>query len=256
MSFFHRKKAVIPPVSSAVVEPVIDTMTHVGGVGRHQAILAGPVRRVRVELMPWEKGDTITAKIDGERVGELSYSTELHRVLLAMRKGGLPPVVVDGEVRRGDILPRYLAVALPEISALKAFAPEGWEPAKSPEGWAPAENPINVHRAKDYQDSLRALYKTNARRREAQVTFRTHVGGKYDGKPEGVIVLDGQVIGELSPTSDEKWSIIHQDRAPGIAGRLMVIIVHPRHEAQPDSDIPYYTDAVYRRTKLAQPESQ
>jgi hypothetical protein len=246
MSFFHRRKTVEQSVSPVVAEPEIDNMTHVGGVGRHQAILAGPVRRVMVELMPWEKGDTITAKINGERVGELSYSTELHRVLLAMRKDGLPPVVVDGEVRRGDVVPRYLAVALPGLVELKGLAPVGW---------APAENPINVHKGKNYQESLRALYKPKMRHREAQVTFRAHVGGKYDGKPEGVVTLDDQVIGELSTNSDEKWSIILQDQNSGVPGRLMVLI-HPGHGGQSEGTSPYYVEAVYRRTKPADTSKQ
>ena len=228
-------------VSAADVHSVIDTMTQVRGVGRHQELLAGPPRRVRVELMPWVRGDTITAKIGGERVGEIDYSPALHQTLLAMSKAGLPPLIVEGEVRRGDVVPRYLAVALPNPVELKSLAPKGWEPA---------ESLINVHMTTHYQDALHALYRAKTRRREAQVTFRDHEGGKYAGKPEGVISLDGQIIGELSAGADVKWSIIHEDRQAGIPGRLMVLI-QPGHGGHAEGESPYYVDAVYRRQASA-----
>lgn len=237
MSFFHRKKATPPVVSAVDVVSTIDTMTHVRGVGGHQELLAGPPRRVKVELMPWERSDTITAKIGGERVGEIDCSPALHHILLAMRKNGLPSLIVDGEVRRGDVVPRYLAVALPNPDELKTLAPKGW---------VPAESPINVHMTTHYQDALHALYGAKTRRREAQVTFRDHEGGKYAGRPEGVITLDGQIIGELSAGADAKWSIILEDRKAGIPGRLMVLI-QPGHGGHAEGESPYYVEAVYRR---------
>ena len=237
MGFFHRKKAATPMLSATDVHSAIDTMTHVRGVGNHQELLAGPPRRVRVELMPWERSDTITAKIGGERVGDIDFSPALHQVLLAMRKAGLPSLIVDGEVRLGDVVSRYLAVALPNPDELKPLAPKGW---------APAESPINVHMATHYQDALHAIYRAKTRRREAQVTFRDHEGGKYAGQPEGIISLDGQIIGELSAGADAKWSIILEDRQAGIPGRLMVLI-QPGHGGHAEGDSPYYVDAVYRR---------
>lgn len=237
MSFFRHKKATPLPDSDAKMPSPIDTMTKVRGVGRHQELLAGPVRRIRVELMAWERGDTITVKIDGERVGEIDYAPALHHALLAMRKDGHPPVVVDAEVRRGDSVPRYLAVVLPDPAA---FTPL---PLKRR---APAESAVNVHMTSHYQDALKALYKTGGRRREAQVTFRAHEGGKHAGRPEGVITLEDQIIGELSANADDKWSILFEDRNSGIPGRLMVRI-WPGHGSNPSGDSPFYVEAVYRR---------
>jgi len=216
-------------------------MTHVRGVGRHQELLAGPPRRVQVELLPWEKGDAITAMIGGERVGEIDFSPALHHVLLALRKEGLPLVIVEGEVRIGDAVPRYLAVDLPNPSSLKP-------PGKK--SWAPTESAVNVHMTNHYQGALHALYVPKARRREAQVSFRTHHGGKFDGKPEGVLSLDGQVIGEFSAGADEKWAIILEDVLSGIPGRVMVTI-WPGHGVRPEGDGPYWVDAVYRRTPVS-----
>jgi hypothetical protein len=208
----------------AVIAPeASDTMAHVKGVGRHQQILAGLPRRVQVELMPWEQGDAITAKINGERVGELDYSGPLHTVLAALRKRGLPPVIVDGEIRRGDIVPLYLAVALPSVEDVRALLPSDW---------APALTHINVGMTSRYQDELALVYNIK-QNRVAEVTFRSHEGGKADGLREGVVTLDGHVIGELAPANQKlQWAIIDSDQQNGILGRLLVETVKSHNAAK------------------------
>jgi hypothetical protein len=235
MGFFGigKKQPAVPVAAPSSLAPV-DTMTHVKGVGRHQQVLAALPRFVKVELMPWQQGDTITVKINGERVGELDYSGQLHTVLAAVRAHGLPPVIVDGEVRRGDIVARYLAVALPSPAELKSLLPKGW---------APKESPINIQMTPRHQDGLAAAYDPKGKAREAQVTFQTHAGGKFDGQPEGIVSLDGQVIGELSAGHDDKWSLIYDDRQAGIAGRLMVRIYGG---ANATTATVYTVDAVYK----------
>lgn len=231
---FGKKQSAAPaPVAAGVPAPV-DTMTHVKGVGRHQQLLAALPRFVKVELMPWKQGDTITAKINGERVGEVDYSGELHTVLLAMAAQGLPPLIVDGEVRRGDIVARYLAVALPSPSELKTLLPKGW---------APKENPINIQMTTRHQDGLAAAFDPKGKYREAQVIFGTHSGGKFDGQPEGTVSIDGQVIGELSAGHDDKWALIHEDQVSGVTGRLMVRIYSETDSA---GVVKYTADAIYK----------
>lgn len=237
MGIFSRKRAIPQPEVLVETSAQVEAMTLVRGVGRHQELLAGPARHVKVELMAWEKGDTITAKVDGERVGEVDYSPALHHVLLAMRRDGQPPVVVDGEVRHGDLVSRYLAVALPDPASLMPLTPKIW---------APAESPINVHMTTHYQDALVTLYRPGARRREAQVTFRVHEGGKYAGSTEGVVTLNDKVIGELSASASTKWAVILEDHRAGIPGRLMIII-WPGHGGQPKEENPFYIDAIYKR---------
>lgn len=237
MGIFGRKREIPQPEVTIETAVQMEAMTLVRGVGRHQELLAGPARRVKVELMAWEKGDTITAKIGGERVGEIDFSPALHRVLLALRRAGQPPVVVDGEVRHGDHVSRYLEVALPDPVSLTLIAPKTW---------APAESPINVHMTTHYQDALRSLYRPSTRRREAQVSFREHGAGKYAGSTEGVVTLDDKIVGELSAGASEKWSIILEDRKAGIPGRLMITI-WPGHGGQPKADNPFYVDAIYKR---------
>lgn len=237
MGIFSRKRTIPEPGALIEAPAQVDTMTLVRGVGRHQELLAGPVRRVKVELMAWEQGDTITVKIDGDRVGEIDFSPALHHVLLALRREGQPSVVVDGEVRHGDLVSRYLAVALPDPASLTPLASKTW---------APAESPINVHMTTHYQDALKSLYRPSTRRREAQVSFRLHEGGKHAGSTEGVVTLDDKIVGELSAGSSEKWSIILEDRRAGIPGRLMIII-WPGHGGHPIGESPFFIDAIYKR---------
>jgi hypothetical protein len=234
---FGRKQPVAVVAPKATAAP-IDMMTHVKGVGRHQQILAALPRWVKVELMPWQQGDTITAKVNSERVGEIDYSASLHTVLAAMRNLGLPPVVVDGEVRRGDIVPRYLAVALPSLSELKTLLPKGW---------APAESPINVQMITRHQDGLAAAYDPKGKAQEAAVTFQTHTGGKFNGQPEGQISIDGHVIGELSAGHDDKWQLIYEDQQAGITGRLMVHIYGSTDAA---GKMVYSADGIYKDRRV------
>ncbi|MHB1171424.1 MAG: hypothetical protein ACYCZY_02800 [Lacisediminihabitans sp.] len=242
---FGRKKATGPQARAASVEPVsaaptaapsaVDTMVHVKGVGGYQSLLAGPVRRAPVELMAWEKGDAITAKLNGQRVGEIDYSPDVHVALLAMRHYGLPPFVANGEIRKGDYVPRYLAVDLPTVAQLKTLLPKGW---------APAESSVSIHMTTRYQEALGALYDEKAKMREAQVSFRTCEKGKYKGESEGVIDLDGQTVGELSAGNDGKWAIIREDRETGVPGQLMVKIWAG---AAKDGTTKYTVEAMYRR---------
>jgi len=224
--------AVVPPAAA----PANDWMTLVRGVGRHQQILAGLPPHVQVELMPWEQGDTITAKINGERVGELDYSGPLHTVLAALRTRGLPPLIVEGEVRRGDIVPLYLAVALPSTEEIRA---------QLPSNWAPALTHINVGMTSHYQDELALVYNIK-QNRVAEVTFRSHEGGKADGLREGVVTLDGHVIGELAPANQKlQWAVIDSDQQNGIPGRLLVETVKSHNAAKNVDE--YGVRATYKR---------
>jgi hypothetical protein len=235
MGFFSRKKPAPAPAATPPVPVPVDTMIHVKGVGGYQSLLVGPPRRVKVELMAWEKGDTITAKLDGQRVGEIDYSSGQHEILLAIRRLGLPPVIVDGEIRKGDYVPRFLAVALPSARELKAFLPAGW---------GPPESSVNVHMTSRYQEALAALHDPKARLREAAVSFSPHVGGKYNGEAEGVVTLNDQTIGELSASNTEKWALILSDREAGIPGQLMVRIGSTTGK---DGGPSYYVEAIYKR---------
>jgi len=230
--------------AAAAAQTVSDSMTTVSGVGRHQAILERSSSRVVVELVPWKRGDAITVKLDGERVGELDYSGNLHTVLIAMMTAGLPLVSVPGEVRRGDRVPWYLAVATPDPTALKVLHPELWVPGVQSVKLLP-ETGISVYRAGNYQPALRALYRANARRREATVTFGVHTSGKFAGQRNAMVELDGQLIGELIAQYSEGWALIAEDREVGVPGRLMVRVQVDRYGDAVDG--PFFVQALYKR---------
>ncbi|MBC7593501.1 MAG: hypothetical protein H7288_06125 [Kineosporiaceae bacterium] len=227
----------------AAAQAVSDSMTTVSGVGRHQKILGGLLGRVTVELVPWKRGESITVKLQGERVGEFSNG-KLHTVLLAMMTAGLPLVNVPGEVRRGDWVPRYLAVATPDPKILKALHPELWAPGVQPVKMLPQKG-IGVYRTGNYQPALRELYRPNARRREATVTFGVHTSGKFTGQRNATVELGGQVIGELIAQYSEGWELIVEDREVGVLGHLMVRVEIDRNGN--DIDGPFIVDALYKR---------
>jgi hypothetical protein len=188
---------------------------------------------VKVELMPWKQGDTITAKINGKRVGELDYSDQLRTVLAAMAAQGVPSVVVDGEVRRGDVVARYL-VALWSLGTAHpvpaGLGSKGDRDQHSDDDPAPRR-------------ARRRRLRPERRVPGGRVTFGTHSGGKFDGQTEGAITLDGSVIGELSAGHDEKWGRIHEDQESGISGRLMVRIYAGTDAAGVTT---YTADGVYK----------
>lgn len=109
----HTLKAVASLVSQAELDKVavekgepLDAYewVNVTSVGDYQEVLDRKLPyAVQVELFPWERGNSVTARVDGQRVGELpaSVATRLHPVLRARRKAGMPPVVVRGEARWG-----------------------------------------------------------------------------------------------------------------------------------------------------------
>lgn len=86
------------------VAPIADDeWVNVHGVGEYQRVLAGMVPcTVQVELFPWDREERVTARVNGQRVGELSdgFAGKVHAVLHARRVTGLAPIIVEGEVRR------------------------------------------------------------------------------------------------------------------------------------------------------------
>lgn len=196
------------------------------GVGDHQKALGGTVpRAVHVELFPWEREQRVTARVGGQRVGELPSSIErsTYAALRARRSAGMPPVVLQGEIRRGDRVPVYLAVALPTVSQLAS-----WAMSIAPEGWSlprAKQEDVTLQGLHDYQEALATLHQKygNAKRRPvASIEWTAAQGGKHDGEPLGLVSLDGIVFAEFRPRSPEKWRPLYEDHKAGTPGRLLV----------------------------------
>ena len=198
-------------------------------VGKHQGALAGPVPRpVQVELFPWQHGAHVAARVNGSTIGNLSegFAAHVYGVLVARREAGLPPVTVPGEVRRGDIVPVYLAVNIPHWSKL-----EGWIQSVAPPGWAPAqpkrrsEEEVRLHASNRYQAALAELfemYGDRSRSLRASIKWVTKTSGRLAGSTMGFVSRDGIVFAELQAAHPEHWRSIYADFQAGTPGRLLV----------------------------------
>jgi hypothetical protein len=231
----HTLKAVASLVSQAELDkmaaekgepPETHEWVNVTSVGGYQEVLDRKLPyAVQVELFPWERGNSVTARVDGQRVGELpaSVATRLHPVLHARRKAGMPPVMVRGEARRGDYVPIYLAVNIPHRDK---FA--GWIACITPEGFTrprPREEDVNLHALNKYEKALAALFGEHGVRTrgiEARIEWTTSPSGKYAGQPKGIVSLDGITFAELHASHPDKWRAIYDDHQMGTPGRLLV----------------------------------
>ncbi len=247
----HTLKAVSSLVSRATLdkvaaekgEPLDDAeWVSVSGVGGYQEVLAGRLpRRVRVELFPWDRGTSVTVRVDGQRVGELpvGVADRVHAVLRARREARMPPVVVAGEVRRGDYVPVYLAVNIPSRDKFT-----GWIASVAPDGFTqprPKEEEVGLHALSKYQNALAPLfekYGANSRGVEVSIEWTTTPSGKYAGQPMGLVCLDGATFAELQAAHPDKWQAIYHDHQGGTLGRLLVTFW--RHEGK------YGAYAVYK----------
>lgn len=198
---------------------------NVQGVGDYQKLLAGRVpRTVQVEMFPWDRGEGITARLNGERVGDMPWNfvSKAHAALRARRQAGLQPVHLPGEIRRGDYVPVYLAVQVPGYDELAT-----WVRSQAPEGWsmprAKEEYPY-FSTAKQYQEALAALfvkYGDATRALKVDVQFMPRPTGKSAGDLMGVVSRDGLVITEFD-VENERWAGLYSDHVAGNPGRLLV----------------------------------
>ena len=199
---------------------------NITGVGDYQEVLDGTLPRpVQVELFPWDRGGSVTARLDGKRVGELpaSVAARVHPVLHARRRAEMPPVIVRGEARRGDYVPVYLAVNIPHRDKFT-----GWLASITPPGFTqprPKEEDVNLHALNKYQDALAALfgrYGPKTRGVETRIEWTTTPSGKYAGRPMGIVSVDGIAFAELQAARPDKWQAIHDDHRAETPGRLLV----------------------------------
>jgi len=208
-------------------EPLDDgEWLNITGVGDYQKVLAGRLpRHVQVELFPWDRGTSVTARVDGRRVGELppGVADRLHPVLHARREAGMPPVMVLGQARRGNYVAVYLAVNIPNRDKFT-----GWISSIAPEGFTqprPKEERASLHALNKYQDALALLfekYGSRTRGVEASITWTTTPSGKYAGHPMGLVCLDGTTFAELNAAHPDNWQAIYDDHQAGMPGRLLV----------------------------------
>ncbi len=198
---------------------------NVQGVGDYQGLLTGRIPRfAEVELFAWDRGEGITARIDGVRVGDMPsrFVSKAHAALRARRQAGLEPVCLPGEIRRGDYVPAYLAVKVPGY-----YEVESWARSLAPGGWSrPREKEEYPYfsTAKQYQEALAALfakYSEAARGLKAEVTFMPRPAGKNAGELMGVVSRDGLVITEFD-VDHERWAGVYSDHVAGNIGRLLV----------------------------------
>jgi hypothetical protein len=198
---------------------------NVQGVGEYQRVLQGRVpRAVQVELFAWERSEQITARLDGERVGDLPWQIvgPAHAALRARRERGLPPVFLPAQVRRGDYVPAYLAVRLPaqdEFDAwLASVTPEGWTKPREKEEYP------SFSTAKAYQEALAELFaKHGAKDRSlvATIEFETRQDKKGNDFTLGIVKRDGLVVTEFN-IDHPRWEPIYNDHQAGTPGRLLV----------------------------------
>lgn len=204
---------------------VAEEWVNVEGVGDYQRLLSGRVPRpAEVELFAWDRGEGVTARIDGERVGEMpsNFVSKAHAALRARRQAGLEPVYLTGEIRRGDYVPAYLAVKVPGY-----YEVESWARSLAPEGWSrPREKEEYPYfsTAKQYQEALAVLfakYSEATRGLKAEVAFMPRPAGKNAGELMGVVSRDGLVITEFD-VDHERWAGLYSDHVAGNVGRLLV----------------------------------
>jgi hypothetical protein len=204
------------------VAPIADDeWVNVHGVGEYQRVLAGMVPcTVQVELFPWDREERVTARVNGQRVGELSdgFAGKVHAVLHARRVTGLAPIIVEGEVRRGDYLPIYLAVRIPHWGRLAAWiesvAPTSWRPRR------PAEVPARLHKLGQHQEALVRLfakYGSRTRGVPAVIRFQPAPTSKYAGQTMGFVSIDEIVFAELNAPAEGSWSDVLADYEAGPA---------------------------------------